>query len=81
MDNHEISGWSDWLTDGEVALAVGDVERSIVLLAAVRDGLRQRAGEDDIAALAADQREQVVRLALRLLRAWRVASSQATLRN
>ncbi|HYE05814.1 MAG TPA: hypothetical protein VEL07_09890 [Planctomycetota bacterium] len=81
MDDHEISGWSDWLTDGEVALALGDVDRSIMLLAAVRDGLRQSAGEDDIAALAADQREQVVRLALRLLRAWRVASGQAALRN
>ncbi len=81
MDDHEISGWSDWLADGEVALAVGDLERSIMLLAAVRDGLRLRAGEDDIAALASHQRERVVRLALRLLRAWRVASTQATLRN
>ncbi len=81
MDDYEISGWSDWLADGEVALASGDVERSIALLAAVREVLRVHAGEDELADLPSGQRHEVVRIALRLLRAWRVASTQACLRN
>jgi hypothetical protein len=81
MTKHEITGWRAWLADGEVALAGGDVERSILLLGAVRDGLRAKAGEDELAQLPPGERDEVVRLALRLLRAWRVAVRHAALRN
>lgn len=81
MQKHDITGWRDWLADGETALATGDVERSIALLGAVRDVLRAQAGEAALAELPPEERDDLVRLALRLLRAWRVAVRHAVLRN